>query len=152
MNVLGLGIYNGWPWALYGFPDGPAKRDPAVVARLARVPKANRVSEAATFFGPNVSDSDPQAPRACRARAARVYASVVLSAPWETPDAAELDAMTPLEWLASIGCSISRADVISQGLNQVNESDPHKLPPAFYISITSASSSGQEILWLSSAL
>ena len=152
LNVLGLGIHNGWPWALYGFPDGPAEREPAVVARLARVPKADRVSQAATFFGPNVSDADLQAPRPCRDRVASVYDSIVLSAPWDTPDATSLDAMTPLEWLASVGCNITRADVIAQGLNQVDISDPHKLPPAFFVSITSASSSGQEIFWLSSAL
>jgi len=30
VNVLGLGIYNGWPWSLYGFPYGPAEIDPQV--------------------------------------------------------------------------------------------------------------------------
>jgi len=25
VDVLGLGIYNGWPWAIYGFPYGPAR-------------------------------------------------------------------------------------------------------------------------------
>ena len=35
VNVLGLGVHNGWPWALYGFPVGPAERDPAVEARAA---------------------------------------------------------------------------------------------------------------------
>ena len=34
-------------------------------------------------------------------------------------------------------------ETIRQGLNQVNISDPRTLPPAFYVAITSASSSGQ---------
>ena len=42
--------------------------------------------------------------------------------------------------------------MLAQGLNQVDIAYPKALPPAFYVSITSASSSGQEIFWLSSAL
>ena len=153
VNVLGLGIYNGWPWALYGFPDGPAKRDPAVVERLSRVPSVSSAGFDAglNFFGPNVSDADPQVGRCWRGVAA-VYDSVVMGAPWETPGAAALDALTPLEWLASMGCNLTKADVVAQGLNQVDVSDPRALPPAFFLAVTSASSSGQEIFWLSSAL
>lgn len=153
VNVLGLGIYNGWPWALYGFPDGPAKRDPAVVERLSRVPAVSSAGFDAgrSFFGPNVSDADPQVGRCWRGVAA-VYDSVVMGAPWETPGAAALDALTPLEWLDSMGCNLTKEDVVAQGLNQVDVSNPHELPPAFFLSVTSASSSGQEIFWLSSAL
>ena len=53
---------------------------------------------------------------------------------------------------ASKGCNITKEDVVAQGLNQVNVSKPLSLPPAFYVSMTSAGSSGQEVFWLSSAL
>ena len=56
LNVLGLGIYNGWPWALYVFPDGPARRDPAVVERLKAVPSA---SSSAYDAGREGWDSNP---------------------------------------------------------------------------------------------
>ena len=155
VNVLGLGVYNGWPWALYGFPDGPASRDPAVVEWLKAVPSASSESylrdPGRMFFGPNVSASDPQVWR-CMRRVGEVYDSVVLGRPWETPGADGLDAATPLGWLHSLGCNISREDVVAQGLNQVNTSHPSALPPAFWLSETSASSSGQEVFWLSSAL
>jgi hypothetical protein len=134
MDVLGLGIYNGWPWSLYGFPYGPAEIDPAVKQRLDTIPSATLPTTrmGKMFFGPNVSDSNPQANRACRDKAALVYDSVVMGKPWLTPEAAALDKLTPLEWLLSIGCNITRDDVVAQGLNQVNVSDPqvttHLLP------------------------
>lgn len=153
VNVLGLGVYNGWPWAIYGFPYGPAKIDPEVRKRLDRIPSASSAGYDGgdMFFGPNVSESDPQVGQ-CKARVAEVYRSIVLGSPWETPGAADLDAVTPLEWMRSVGCNITKEDVIAQGLNQVNLSNPIELPPSFFVSMTSASSSSQEIFWLSSAL
>jgi hypothetical protein len=122
MDVLGLGIYNGWPWSLYGFPYGPAEIDPAVKQRLDTIPSATLPTTrmGKMFFGPNVSDSNPQANRACRDKAALVYDSVVMGKPWLTPEASALDKLTPLEWLLSIGCNITRDDVVAQGLNQVS--------------------------------
>jgi len=154
LNVLNLGIFNGWPWALYGFPYGPAHTDPKVKARLDRVPSVSSAgfNQGKFFFGPEVAADDVQAPLACQQRVAKAYDSIVLGEPWKTDEAAELDSHTPLEWLALQGCNITRDDVIAQGLNQVDISDPTILPPAFYLSVTSASSSGQEIFWLSSAL
>jgi len=154
VNVLNLGVYNGWPWALYGFPYGPGFIDPDTRAALDKVPSASSAEYDAgrMFFGPNVSIDDPQAGR-CQHSVAEVYDAVVLGSPWLTPGAKALDAVTPLEWLNSLGCNITKEDVIAQGLNQVDIAKPVlPLPPAFYVSMTSASSSGQEILWKSSAL
>jgi len=152
VNELNLGVFNGWPWALYGFPYGPAHTDQSVKQRLDRVPPADTVDQASTFFGPDVSPSDPQANVTCQRRVAEVYNAVVLGQPWQTPRAEQLDQLTPLQWMAEMGCKITKEDVVAQGLNQVNISDPRTLPPAFYVAITSASSSGQEIFWRSSAL
>jgi choline dehydrogenase-like flavoprotein len=101
VNVLNLGVYNGWPWALYGFPVGPAGRDAETEAWLDRVPSASSAAYNAgrDFFGPNVSASDPQAGK-CKDEVAHVYDSVVMGAPWRTEGAAALDLLTPLEWLA----------------------------------------------------
>jgi len=154
VNVLNLGIYNGWPWALYGFPYGPAGIDPEIKAELDKIPSASSPEYDAgrMFFGPNVSNDDPQAGR-CQHRVAEVYDSIVLGSPWLSAGAKALDVLTPLEWLHSMGCNITKGDVIAQGLNLVDLAKPKlPLPPAFYVSMTSAGSSGQEIFWKSSAL
>jgi len=155
VNVLNLGIYNGWPWALYGFPYGPAFIDPAVRSEADKVPSASspEYDGGRMFFGPNVSANNPQAGQECQNMVAHVYDGIVLGSPWLTPGANALDALTPLEWLHSLGCNITKADVIAQGLNQVDIAKPtFPLSPAFYISTTTAGSSGQEVLWQSSAL
>jgi len=156
VNVLGLGIYNGWPWSLYGFPYGPAEIDPQVKGWLDKVPSASshEYNAGAMFFGPDPNTSDPtgQAPLACRQRVAKAYDSIVLGSPWLTPNASALDQVTPLEWMTKLGCNITREDLIAQGLNQVDIAKPRTLPPAFWVSMTSASSSGQEIFWEASAL
>lgn len=153
VNVLGLGVYNGWPWQLYGFPYGPAHIDPQVKETLDKVlPASSHAYDGGRmFFGPNVSDTDPKV-GGCKKQVAAVYDSVVLGSPWQTPGASELDALTPLQWLSKVGCNITKEDVVAQGLNQVDIQDPKNLPPAFYISMTSAGSSSQEIFWESSAL
>jgi phytoene dehydrogenase-like protein len=121
VNVLGLGIFNGWPWALYGFPYGPAEIRPDVKSALDRVPSATLVStrSGAAFFGPNVSDTNPQAGKECREKVAKFYDSVLLDSMWDTYNASFLDNLTPLQFLDAMGCNITKDDVVAQGLNQV---------------------------------
>eukprot|EP01062_Namystynia_karyoxenos_P028133 TRINITY_DN21381_c0_g1_i1.p1 TRINITY_DN21381_c0_g1~~TRINITY_DN21381_c0_g1_i1.p1 ORF type:complete len:580 (+),score=162.69 TRINITY_DN21381_c0_g1_i1:80-1741(+) len=152
VNELNLGIYNGWPWQLFVPAYGPAATvDATTKAALDAVPSASspQYDAGKMFFGPHVTSSDKKV-GACKDRVAAVYDSINQGEPWRTPDAAKLDAMTPLEWLHSVGCNITKEDVINQGLSDLDH--PWRIPSVFWMGTTSAGSSGQEVLWQSSAL
>eukprot|EP01060_Flectonema_neradi_P011125 TRINITY_DN18186_c0_g1_i1.p1 TRINITY_DN18186_c0_g1~~TRINITY_DN18186_c0_g1_i1.p1 ORF type:complete len:580 (+),score=110.34 TRINITY_DN18186_c0_g1_i1:73-1740(+) len=146
---LHLGIHNGDPWGLYGLSlkDYPF---------LERFPFDGE-DPATTFFGPDAYEWPNMTNAECIRKVADAYNSVVQGAPWETPNAKFIDSLTPLQWMKEMGCNITWNDVKRQGFTSEGKAiaptdSRNFFPPNFYVSMTSAGSSGQEIFQRSSAL
>ena len=146
---LHLGIHNGDPWGMYGLTlkDFPFLENFPVDGE----------DPATTFFGPDASEWSNMTNAECIRRVAETYNDIDQDALWKTPNAHYIDSFTPLQWMKEMGCNITWDDVKRQGFTSNGKSiaptdSKNYFPPNFYVSMTTAGSSGQEIFQRSSAL